>query len=153
MHGAQTTDVPKRLQNLSICSAPAPQPIKRNHRVRVSNIYLQICSASASSKATSQRRSATSQKKGLGAQFSIITPSTSVRKFQETQQPEDFPSVSYVVHSKHRGALIADQKTNVPNNHSLTFHAVVSIAHQPSHKDWTEESCLLARFPQSSQIQ
>ena len=36
MHGAQTTDAPKRLQNLSICSAPAPQPIKRNHRVRMS---------------------------------------------------------------------------------------------------------------------
>ena len=91
----------------------------------------------------------------MGPEYSVITPSTSARKFQETQNPEDSPFASYVVRSKHRGALVADQKTSVPSNRSLIFHVVASItsiAHQPSHKDWIEESSLPVRFLQSSQI-
>ena len=65
----------------------------------------------------------------MGPEYSVITTSTSARKFQETQHPEDSPFVAYVVRSKHRGALVADQKTSVPSNRSLMFHVVASIAH------------------------
>ena len=71
----------------------------------------------------------------MGFEYSVIIPSTNIRKFQETQHREDSPFVSYVVRSKHRAALVADQKISVPSNRSLIFHAVASIAHQPSHKD------------------
>ena len=101
---------------------------KPNLSVRISGVYSLVGSAS-------QRRRATSQKEGMGLEYSDITPNTNTRKFQETQHPEDAPFVADVVRSKHRGALVTDQKISMPSNRSLIFHAVVSIAHQFSYKD------------------